>query len=713
MSTTIMGQNYNPIRRTIKNNDIFIVTDEGGNILENNPSGFGLYAYDTRYLSKFELKINKSDSIVLSSSTETGYSSVIIATNSNIRDYFDESVLIPQESVEIKRESIIYGAYYETITITNYNLIKVGMRLDLSFGSDFLDIFEVRSISELVKGHRVDPVYTDNSIKFTYIDSTGATLSTEIIFDNIPSRIVKDAAVFEFELLPSEKLTFRYQINIKSTAALSFQNRATCIEDAFEQAQKQESELCKTVTQFTCDNEDYNDLLQISFKDMNMLTTKAHFGTYIAAGIPWFTTLFGRDCLIAGRQALMLSPEFAKNILYTLAKFQGKENNPWKDEEPGKIPHEIRFGELARSNIVPHSSYYGSVDSTSLWLILYYEYYKWTNDAQTLSDLWPNALACLDWIENNLKFNGYATYKRRSAKGLTNQSWKDSHNSNIHSDGSLAEAPITAVEAQGYTYSAKIKMAELCEYFNDIDKKASLTSSAEELKKRFHKDFWIEDLQYYALGLDKSNNRMEVVSSNPGQCLETGIIDEHYANIVADRLFQPDMFSGWGIRTLSRQCLAYNPMSYHNGSVWPHDNSIIIYGLSKINRPDLVHKSATALFEAARQMKYKRLPELFCGFSRMYKQDPPVMYPLTCTPQAWAAASIYFLVQSMLNITPDAQKNELKIVTPSLSPWMHFLRIENLHVGKSTVDMEFQRTSKGLVLDILDKKGDVDIIIKY
>lgn len=713
MSVVITGENFSPIRRTIKNNNIFLVTDANGNIVSNNASGYGLYTDDTRFLSRLEFKINNSDAIILSSSTETGHSSIIIGTNGTIKDNISDKI-IEQESVQIKRESIIYGAYFETITIANYNLVPIGVKIDLFFESDFLDIFEVRNISSLIKGTRTPPLYEDGVLKFIYFDTTGATLTTEITFiEESPDTMKYGTATFEFELEPSAKKEIKYQINLRSTASLPEKVCAYDFNEAFEFAIKRDKEIVKSTARYSSNNEDFNELLIRGYKDINMLTTRAHYGEYVAAGIPWFTTLFGRDSLIAARQALMLNPNIAKNVLITLARFQGKEDNPWRDEEPGKIPHEIRFGELARSNIVPHSPYYGSVDATALWIMLLYDYFKWTNDIETLKTLWPNAIACLNWIKSNLRITGYTSYLKRSAEGLDNQCWKDSRSSIVHEDGTWALPPLSLIEPQGYTYAAKTRMAELAQYMDNILLKNSLLESAERFKKKFHKDFWMEDKQFYALGLDKDGKQMKVITSNPGQCIETGLFDIEYSNLIADRFFTPDMFSGWGIRTLSRGCLAYNPMSYHNGSIWPHDNSIIALGLSKIGRIDLTLKVTSALFEAARLMQYKRLPELFCGFSRVVeRQDPPVMYPVACNPQAWAAASIFLLIQSMLNITPNAQNNELFINNPTIPDWLDYLRIDNIRLGDAYIDTEFRKTSKGLVIDVLEKRGKIDILIK-
>ncbi|MEI7474871.1 MAG: amylo-alpha-1,6-glucosidase [bacterium] len=717
---TQMSEDFNPQRRTIKNNNIFLVTDPNGNVLKQNASGYGLYTYDTRFLNRLELKINSTTPVVLSSSTESGHSSVIICTNIGMKSHDEPNKFIAQETVQIKREGIIYGAYFETITVSNYNNFNINLKVDLYFDADFADIFQVRGWSVDNQGTKEKLITQDNILKFIYKEppKTGATLSTDIGFiETPPSEInfLEEGRVsFVFSLESLEEKEIKFKINLKSSAAPSEVISAYDFDEAYEKAIKSDKEWNNVTTGFLVNNEDFNEMISRGSKDIKMLITKAQYGDYIAAGIPWFVTLFGRDCLIAARQSLMLNPNIAKNVLLTLSKFQGKVDNPWKDEEPGKIPHEIRFGEMARSGQVPHETYYGTVDATPLWLMLYYDYFKWTDDKETIEKLWPTALACFEWIDKySPKVKGYVAYLRRSSEGLENQYWKDSYNSNIHSDGSHAAPPIAPVEVQGYVYAAKFRVAEIAGYLGNQAMKAKLLQESWALKQRFHEDFWIEDKQFYAMGLDKDGRKMEIITTNPGHCLETGIIDEKYIDIVANRFFAPDMFTGWGIRTLSEDTPLYNPMSYHNGSIWPHDNSLIAYGLAKAGKIDLALRIATGMFESARLMSYKRLPELFCGFPRKYnRQDPPVMYPVACIPQAWAAGSIFMLMQAFLNLIPDAQKREITLNNSLLPSWSEYLKLTNLKVGQAYIDIEFRKTNKSIVIDILDKRGKVDIIIR-
>lgn len=715
MSVILEGGKFNPVRRTIKRDNIFLVTDEEGNVISDNISGYGLYHGDTRFLSRFELLINNTHPVTLSSSTESGHSSVIIGTNIRIPDNLAPDKFITQETIQIRREGIICGAYFETLTLANYNPVEVGIKLELYFEADFLDIFEVRNVESFIACNIQKSIIKANSLVFEYEDITGALQETEIVFDTrIPGDIQENKVVYELTLPSGHKQELKFHINLKSTALLREKTNATDYTEAFSINMEDTKKWNEKTTKFHTENEDFKEMINRSKSDIHMLNTKAAYGEYISAGIPWYTTLFGRDSIIAARQSLILCPDIARNVLKTLAKFQGKDVDDWREEEPGKILHEVRFGELARSNKIPHTPYYGTVDATPLWLILFYEYFKWTNDIETLETLWDNAMACLSWMDNYGLHNDFAFYKRKSEGGLTNQAWKDSWDAYMHADGTIAKAPISPVEVQGYFYSAKVKMARLAGYLHKHDLAERLLAEAKDLRRRFHAAFWMEDMGYYAHALDKDGKQLKVITSNPGHLLETGILYEEYAQKVANRLFEQDMFSGWGIRTLSYDCIAYNPMSYHNGSIWPHDNSIIASGLSRLGiMPQLVLKVTTAMFEAARRMYYKRLPELFCGFTRHYpRQDPPVSYPVACLPQAWASASVFLLIQSMLNIEADAQERKLRIMDPSLPDWLNVLELQDLKVGDALVNLEFRRTSKGLVIDVFDKRGKLDVIIR-
>ena len=407
----------------------------------------------------------------------------------------------------------------------------------------------------------------------------------------------------------------------------------------------------------------------------------------------------------------MLNPEIAKETLTLLAKYQGKVDDDWREEEPGKILHELRFGELARTQEIPHTPYYGTVDATPLWLMLYAEYFAWTHDGETLEQLWSNALAAMDWIDRNLKETGYLSYIRKSKRGLLNQGWKDSGDCIVDRKGELANGAITLCEVQAYVYSAKMRLAEIARMKKRLDLADRWQEDARNLKARFNRDFWIEDQDFCALSLDGDGKQVDSISSNPGHCLQLGIFTPENAYSVAERLRAPDMFNGWGIRTLSSLSPAYNPMGYHVGSVWPHDNAIIAMGLRSLGLVDQALEIFQGLFDMTSMQPYQRPPELFCGYERN-GDEAPVRYPVACTPQAWATGSIFQLLQMMVNLVPDAPNNCLRIIDPALPESINSLSLHNLRVGATILDLEFERSGSTTACRVAKKRGNLRVVIE-
>ncbi len=705
--------------RTIKNNHLFLVDNTYGLIPVEDKSGLGLYNLDTRFLSCFEIQLNETEPICLLSSTEMGYFSTVVYTNGQFKskNIDDVDTIVREECIQLKRETILDGALFDKYVLASYNMEAVKIRIALRFDADFRDIFEVRHLVSPARCNGVHARVEENALIFER-QSNHKLLETRIVFkDFTPIFKENDTVIFETLIFPLEKKEFRVEIYTQMSPIQQIPLIANGFEDAKARVTAFNKIWDTEVTEVTSDNDDFNEMVTRSHKDLRMLLTQSEEGHFfVAAGIPWFVCLFGRDSIITAMEALMFNPSIAKWTLYILAYYQGDKFDPWRDEEPGKILHELRTGELARLGKIPHTPYYGSVDATPLWIILLYDYFLWTRDLQTLHDLWPNALAALEWINQNLKKNplGYSTYKTQSPEvGIVHQGWKDSCNSAMYDNGLQAEPPIALAEVQGYVYLAKRRMASLADIRGDKDLKTQLRRECVQFKRKFNQDFWIEELGYCPLGLYNQGRPLKVISSNPGHCLESGILTLPHARKVASRLMAPDMFSGWGIRTLSAEMMAYNPMSYHNGSVWPHDNAIIAQGLSTIGRPDMSERVFSGLFEAARLMTYKRLPELFCGFARdVAKSDPPVRYPVACSPQAWAAAATFSLIQSLLNLEPDLQHGSLKIEQPKLPHWMNYLRIKNMRVGNTILDLEFRRTEKTVVVDVQNRHGNLDILLK-
>jgi glycogen debranching enzyme len=466
-------------------------------------------------------------------------------------------------------------------------------------------------------------------------------------------------------------------------------------------------------TKILTDNELFNQLLQRGLRDLRALYTDTGNGGILAAGIPWYVTVFGRDALITSHQLLTVTTRPAREALQVLGRLQGTEIDPWRDEEPGKILHEIRRGELAGAGWIPHTPYYGTFDATPLFIFLFAQYFRWTGDLEFARELLPKVEAALWWIDQygDQDGDGFVEYSSRSPRGLANQGWKDSFDSVVHADGRLATGPIALVEVQGYVYMAKERMADVFTALGDHPRGQRLREEAQSLKRRFNQAFWMEDERYFAAALDGDKHQVRTIVSNPGHCLYADIVDPDKAEHVARRLLQPDMFSGWGIRTMSKSVVPYNPMSYHNGSVWPHDNALIAAGLKRYGYVKATNRVATAIFDAAIHADYMRLPELFCGFTRRTPHQP-VAYPVACSPQAWAAGSPLLMLQAMLGISAQAGRNMLTVNKPHLPPWLNEVELRNLRVGDSSISLVFRREGEITAFSLLDRKGDIRVVME-
>jgi len=434
---------------------------------------------------------------------------------------------------------------------------------------------------------------------------------------------------------------------------------------------------------------------------------------YIAAGVPWFTTLFGRDAIITALEALPFMPDLAVETLRVLADWQATDRDPGRDMAPGKILHELRFGEMVRTREIPHRPYYGSIDATPLWLVLLGETTRWTGDLDLVRELWPNVLAALAWIDadGDIDGDGFIEYVRGGPQSLFNQGWKDSGDSIRHRDGSIAQPPTALVEVQGYVYDAKLRVAELARLIDQPDLATRLESEAADLRRRFDAAFWMSDVGYYAVALDADKRQVGSITSNPAHGLWSGIVPEERVAQIAERLMGPELDSGWGIRTYAAGQPGVNPIGYHTGSIWPHDNALAAAGLKRAGRHDEAGRIATRIFEAARESPEFRLPELFCGFTR----DPaslPVPYPVACSPQAWAAAAPLSLLQTMLGMHARAADGILELDRPHLPTWLGKVTVHNLRVGGQTVDLLFHRWRGTTSAEVLRRSGDLELIIR-
>lgn len=676
----------------------FMVTDSSGNVPRGTP--LGLFRSDTRYLNLYWLQLEKNPLIPLSF-TRKGYIANISLTNPELKS---NGQAIPEGTLHILRTMFISTNFYEKMFIKNTNGFPVKLKLSLSYDTDFKDIFEVKGVSLHRKGLRaIIEGEEGKNIILRYEGLDNVIRRTEFYFKPTPE-IYWDTAIFDLDIAPYE--TREVDVEVVMTLGgvpVIRQEYVTAkkeIEESYDRWQR-------GLTQISTDSDVMNNVIETCILDLRSLIINTKKDLLVpAAGIPWYDTIFGRDSLITCFQTLMLNPSLSASTLRFLTLYQGTKVDTWTDEQPGKILHEIREGELANLHHIPHTPYYGTVDATLLYLILMSEYYRWTGDMKVLSDLKLGAEAAVKWIDNygDIDKDGFVEYIRMSERlGLQNQGWKDSHNSIVFADGTLAAPPIALSEVQGYTYDAKRRFAEL---YPDEDVSKIMLSESVPLKDRYDDVFWMADKNFYAEALDKDKRKVNSITSNPCHGFWSGILSSSKADILAKRILEPDMYSGWGIRTFASSEAAYDPQSYHDGSVWPHDNSIIAWGLKKYGYSDEANMIITSLVEASKHFDY-RLPELFCGYPRK-GGEAPVIYHSTCSPQAWASGSIILFIQTMLGLYPDAP-NGILYVRPTLPEWIKIVTIKNMVVGGEKISIEFRRVNGKTTYEVIGKAGKIRV----
>ena len=696
----------------VKEGETFLYSDTEGNLDDRKDYGLGLYHRDTRFLSHFMMRLSGREPVLLSSSSERAYMAHVDLTNPDL--YEGDELTVPQQTLNIRRIRAINGRLFERIRVKNYNPFAVSVDVDLSFAADYADIFEVRGMPRDATGQYEPPVAEGRTAEFAYLGRDGVRRVTHIEFsaDPVALQVVGDVirATFRLRLGAYQTrlvaVTVEPRVGDEPVPANEFD---AAVHDLRRSYEEWERDAMKVVT----DNEVFNTLLERGLRDLRALYTQWDDEAVLAAGIPWYVAVFGRDSLVASHQLLTVNATVARRTLEFLAERQGRVDDPWRDEQPGKILHEIRRGELAGANLVPHTPYYGSVDATPLFLMVYAQHFRWTGDLEFAKRLLPNAEAALQWIDRygDLDGDGLVEYQTRSTAGIRNQGWKDSFDSVVHADGSLAEAPIALIEVQCYVYLAKNRMADVFDALGDHARASLLRREAEGMRDLVNERFWMEDEGFYAGALDADKRQVRTVVSNPGHALYCDVARGERAELTARRLLAPDMFSGWGIRTMSKSAAAYNPMSYHDGSVWPHDNAFIAAGLKRQGFVKETNRVATALFDAAIQADYMRLPELFCGFTRR-SPNRPVSYPVACSPQAWAAGAPFLVLQAMLGISARAHENLLTVNKPHLPPWLNTVELRGLRVGDSRLSLVFRREGDITGFSLLSRDGDVRVVME-
>jgi glycogen debranching enzyme len=611
---------------------------------------------------------------------------------------------IHRETVGLKWDRVIDAeqlVLHEQLDIQNVGCETVEFPLSMRFRAGFEDVFEIRGLLREVKGKLFRPVWKDKCLCFSYEGGDKMRRSLAIHLHPLPAEVKGNTVRFDISLKPNEIKSIRISFAIAESeeqpnrlfAQTSVYREVHAVSQSIKASAEQ---WLKRETEFRSDSLLLNRVIRRSLMDLHMLKTSISGDEFFAAGVPWYVALFGRDCLITSLQTLAFWSGTAAATLRLLADYQGRQVTDWRDEQPGKILHELRVGELARMNRIPHTPYYGTIDATPLFLILMSRYASWTGDLSLFHELRIAVERALHWIDKygDVAGDGYVSYVGNRNEGLINQGWKDASDALVTEDGRFAEPPIALVEVQGYVYMAKMEIADLYDRIGEHEHATRLRAEARALRARFNHDFWIEAEGCYAMALEAGRHPCRVMSSNPGQALWTGIVEEDKAGRVVHRLMRPDLFNGWGIRTLSCKERRYNPMGYHLGTVWPHDNSLIAAGFRRYGYDESAARIFVGLLEAAMEFEDYRLPELFTGFGRE-EYGQPVRYPVACHPQAWAAGSIPYLVETFLGLAPDAYNNRLNIIRPYLPDFISEAELRHLRVGQGSVDLRFERKRDG------------------
>lgn len=695
--------------QVLKDGNTFLLLDRLGEAGIPEANEQGLYHEGTRYLSRWGLTIGGCSAMLLNSTIKEDNSLMLVEMTTKDLT-FDNGTAIPHGSLHLSRSVIVHGAsLHDELRVTNYGGQGVSVNIAYQFDADYCDLFEVRGAKRSRRGDDLDPEFGDRWISLGYQGLDFRTRRTSIDFDRDIKFVDGRSGVMTISLKAGEETCIHATVSCTEASGKAphlSHEEATSISSETIRVNNRER------TSIVTSNERFNQWLDRSYADLQMLVSRTEYGIYPYAGVPWFATPFGRDGIITALETLWFQPELAKGTLQFLAKTQATEIDPASEAEPGKIIHEMRDGEMAELGEIPFRRYYGTVDATPLFVILAGQYYRRTGDRDFIQTIWPNIQAALHWIDyfGDGDGDGFIEYQSHNDRGLVHQCWKDSNDSIFHADGSDAVGPIAVSEVQGYVYEAKLLASEMADLFGQPTWAKTLRSEAIQLKRRFNKAFWAESLGTFAIALDGSKNRCEVLNSNAGHLLYTGIVADEYAERVCDALTDRRSFNGWGIRTIAEGEARYNPMSYHNGSIWPHDTAIGIAGAARYGFRKRVMPIAEGLFNASLFNELHRLPELFCGFDRKTGHGP-TLYPVACSPQAWAAGSAFLVLQSLLGLSFSSSKPQIRFDNPVLPVFLNWVQIENLRTGNGSVDLVLRRHPRDVGLSVERKEGDIEIVV--
>jgi glycogen debranching enzyme len=694
--------------RTLKHGDSFAVLDSSGDIGAVPDTAEGLFFHDTRYLSHYELRIEGKRPLLLSSSMHEDKAALSVAL-ANPDVHYGEHDKLPRDTIFLERTKFIWKAVcYERINVKNFDCVRRRLRIDVLFGADFQDLFEIRGTKRARRGRQTAQPDRSDRAEFCYAGLDGVARRTVLRFSPAPTWIEVNRATFAFELGPGEQTSFFVNVSCEEGDEVRGGDFLLAYRDS-RRARRASTARIATVT---TSNRLFDQVICRATSDIYTLITLTDLGPYPYAGIPWFNTVFGRDGIITAMFLLWTDPFVARGVLRTLAATQATDFDPRSDAQPGKILHERRHSEMSNLGEVPFRRYYGTVDATPLFVMLAGMYFERTGDLETLSGLWPNIEAALRWIDEYGDYDkdGFIEYYRETESGLVNQGWKDSWDSVFHADGTLAEGPIALCEVQGYVFAAKSSIALVAAKLGLQSLAQQLSREAEVLRERFEEAFWCSDIGTYALALDGAKRPCRVRSSNAGHALFTGIAGPQRARRTADTLMGREAFSGWGIRTIAQGEARYNPMSYHNGSVWPHDNALIGLGFARYGFKADAARILQGLFSAATHQEARRLPELFCGFLRR-PNGAPTAYPVACSPQAWSAAAYIGLISACIGLEMIHERDQVQLRNPILPDFVDEVVLRNLSLGESRLDLRLHRYGEDVTANVLSREGSVRVAV--
>ena len=684
--------------------------DTSGSIRPIGLGEQGLYHEGTRFLNRFELALHGRRLQPLRSTVRNDHVLIVELTNP---DDLSLPEPLPREVLHVTIASFLYQAcWYARVTVHNFALHAIEIDATTRFAADYVDVFEIRGMKRSRRGTLHEPRHTQDSVILGYDGLDGVTRETTIHFDPVPKTVETGTATWSLRIPAHGEQSFEVTAacTVKPGLRVEDNGDATSFDRALEQSAAAVSGAASPRVEVS--NPRVHEWIDRSACDLRMMTTSSKVGPYPYAGVPWYSTIFGRDGIITAFHTLWLDPRLVRGVLANLAALQATKTDPVRDAEPGKIIHELRHGEMAALGEIPFGRYYGSVDATPLFVALAGAYYRRTGDRAFIESLWPHVVRALDWIDRDgdPDGDGFVEYARRTATGLVSQGWKDSTDSISHRDGALAEGPIALCEVQGYVYAARRAAAVLARLVGDHARADALEARASELRARFARTFWSDELGTYCLALDGDKRQCLVRASNAGHALWTGIASPAHAIQVCSSLMNGHMFSGWGVRTLDDRERRYNPMSYHNGSVWPHDNAIAALGMARYGFKEEALAILDSMYRASVHFDLHRMPELFCGFRRI-EHDGPTPYPVACSPQAWAAGAVFMLLQACIGIDIDAPHHRLRLVQPVLPENIERLRLIHVRVGDAVVDLLLHRRGQHVAVDVERCDGELEIVV--